>query len=558
MANAKSVVDERVESTGDHGTTSLSERDGVFAHAWFKLALIAAVFLALTTCCLFTPWARSFPLNDGGFWFVFASKITQAGYSLPTSVSFNGSELPVTYPPAAGYLLAGLSDLTGVGILRLQVWLPMTAYVIAVGIFTYLSFSYFASQSVAVLSSLLFPLLMYSHRWVVMGGGVSRGLGLVFQLWIWTVASQLGRRSGVWRHVLLGILLACLVLSHPIGALWGVLGRIILGWGAFQYLGLEVASCLLFLAPWLVVMWSRHGLEPYLHAFGSSGVFVNPLSALLFDPQRFAGGDLVLGGFLVFGLLTLICRGMFQLPILFVAGVVLDPRGLSLHNGAVVVCMTIAVGVVSSFEVMGGAHVRTTVTPSTPTAISAEVRRLVHIVGVFILGALLTQGVVRSWASTASIFTLSGKETIKDMLQYANRADSVGDVVFVGELGVGEGWPEWLAVLSGHRVLNLHQMTEWHGRFNNSIAMNLYASEYCCHSNSLLCPYKPSTPTDAFIIERGSCEVFRQRLLSHDACRELFVSPGFSRIACDGVKDAAVLVQGRRYQFPWPRDSFTK
>ena len=50
-----------------------------------------------------------FPVNDGGMFLAMTRAIVDAGWALPATVSWNGGDMPILYPPLAFY---------GVGVLE--------------------------------------------------------------------------------------------------------------------------------------------------------------------------------------------------------------------------------------------------------------------------------------------------------------------------------------------------------------------------------------------------------------------------------------------------------
>src|SRR5438445_13138702 len=62
---------------------------------------------------LIPPLRTDFPLHDGGMFYVMIETIRREHYALPSSIPFNGTDIPFAYPPLAFFTAAALTDLTG-------------------------------------------------------------------------------------------------------------------------------------------------------------------------------------------------------------------------------------------------------------------------------------------------------------------------------------------------------------------------------------------------------------------------------------------------------------
>ena len=241
------------------------------------LALVAIFGLGL--------WVRAvhvlpagFPLNDGGLFYAMAEDIQRAGYALPEFSSYNDGTIPFVYSPLAFYFAALLDDLTPLSLLD-SIWLlPLVESVFVVGAFHLFARSLLSDRWAAIVATAAFAVVPRSFIWLIMGGGLTRALGLAFALLALREARRARTAEQWWRPALLGALyLACTVLAHleaaaflvaslPLFALFpprrrGVLALATIGLGG-----------LLFTAPWWGLVLARHGVEPFLAArdFGGS------------------------------------------------------------------------------------------------------------------------------------------------------------------------------------------------------------------------------------------------------------------------------------------------
>ncbi|MCQ3936976.1 MAG: hypothetical protein DPW18_08025 [Chloroflexi bacterium] len=220
--------------------------------------------------------ANGFPLNDGGMFYTMTQDLKANGYALPEFTTYNQADIPFAYPPFGFYAAALLSaPAPGSG---LWVFLYLPAFVNSLAMLAFYLFAreILNSRLTAVLAALFYVLLPHSFVWQVMGGGITRAFGMLFLLLTLWQAAQLFRNYKP-KHLALAILFgAGAVTSHPQTALHAALGGFLLflfyGRGKRSLLfavlvGLGVA---LLSAPWWGTALSRHGLEPFLSAGGTS------------------------------------------------------------------------------------------------------------------------------------------------------------------------------------------------------------------------------------------------------------------------------------------------
>ena len=129
-----------------------------------------------------------FPVNDGGLFVAMTRAIEDAGWSLPLTISWNGSELPFAYPPLGFYLSGGLSSLFGLELTDVFRWLPLVASALVVPAVFLLARELLRSDAGALVAALAYALAPVSYVWLVQGGGVTRAPGMLLAvLTIWQV-----------------------------------------------------------------------------------------------------------------------------------------------------------------------------------------------------------------------------------------------------------------------------------------------------------------------------------------------------------------------------------
>ena len=237
---------------------------------------ILAMAAVLRAIYVLTP---GFPLNDGGLFYVFARDIQAAGYALPEFSTYNDGTIPFAYPPLAFYLAALLDDLTPLSLLDVIWLLPMVESIALVGAFYLLARQLLRDRWTALLATTAFALLPRSFIWLIMGGGLTRALALTCAVLAIHQARQ-AAIEGRWQPAArASILLAATFLTTLETATWVSVSlplfvlfplqrrRVVL----LAAIGLGTAALVL---PWMLLVISDHGLDPFLAAreYGGSAI----------------------------------------------------------------------------------------------------------------------------------------------------------------------------------------------------------------------------------------------------------------------------------------------
>lgn len=233
----------------------------------------------------------SFPINDGGMFAVMIRELLNSGFVLPATTTYNHAGIPFSYPPLPFYVAAATVRLTGMAIPTVLRVVPFLANLATVIAFCWLARSLARSRSAAVMASLVFPLLPLAFKWQIMGGGLTRSLGLLFATLAIAAAHRLLVRGGTGRELVTTVLAAATVLCHPelaltcaaaFAVLWVIEGRHRRGAvsAAHVLLGVVVIT-----APWWGTIVARQGVAPFLNAAGTTTVSwadMGPLPLLSF------------------------------------------------------------------------------------------------------------------------------------------------------------------------------------------------------------------------------------------------------------------------------------
>jgi hypothetical protein len=207
--------------------------------------------------------------GDGGLIVVMVDDLRSAGLALPAVTSYNHADLPFVYPPLGLYTAAVLGELTSLSSLAVVRILALSLSLATLGAFALLAFR--VVPPVAAAGALAaYALMPHAYDGIVAGGGLTRGMGLLFALLAMFVAaspSGLSRRSAVFMGVLVGLS----ALSHPQAGLMAVSGSAVLAYrrhpasnAALLLVAAGVAG--LVVVPWLVAVAGEHGWAAVLEA----------------------------------------------------------------------------------------------------------------------------------------------------------------------------------------------------------------------------------------------------------------------------------------------------
>ncbi|MEX1294782.1 MAG: glycosyltransferase family 39 protein [Candidatus Limnocylindrales bacterium] len=236
---------------------------------------VAAVLVLLAVLYLVPVLSHDWPLADGGLFYAMIGDIIAVGFALPQTISYQQDIIPFAYPPLVFYLAAGVEELTGLGRADVMRLLPPLFTLVAVGTMYLLASELGPSRRHAALSMALFGALVSVSPAVtalIGGGGLPRSLGLALAiLAVWQGVRMF--KSGRWRNVALTALFAGLaVTTHPqagvflvvaLAAAWLTRWRTV---RAAVQLAIAAAASLLVVGPWLAVVISRHGIDPFISA----------------------------------------------------------------------------------------------------------------------------------------------------------------------------------------------------------------------------------------------------------------------------------------------------
>lgn len=304
----------------------------------FLLGVIGAIGLAFGLRAAHIV-ATNFPLNDGGLFYQMARDLQDSSFKLPEVTSYNSGSLPFTYSPLGLYTAAILDKLTPFSLMDLFRVLPLLYTTGTVAAFFLLAKRILPTRTAVIAATFAFGLVPRSFIWLLMGGGVTRGLGLMLAI---LALHEVHRTFTTFRMryaITAAVLSGATVLTH-LETGWFLAFSIALFFLAFGKERFSVTSAavigigtIVVASPWILAVLSMHGSSPFLAANSSGGsVFsggaitnyaLTSLARVISTSEPYFPLIAVLG---VVGLLSAVHRRLLVLPAWWVATILLDVR----------------------------------------------------------------------------------------------------------------------------------------------------------------------------------------------------------------------------------------
>jgi len=491
------------------------------------LALVAIFGLGL--------WVRAvhvlpagFPLNDGGLFYAMAEDIQRAGYTLPEFSSYNDGTIPFVYSPLAFYFAALLDDLTPLSLLD-GIWLlPLVESVFVVAAFHLFARSLLSDRWAAIVATAAFAVVPRSFIWLIMGGGLTRALGLAFALLALREARRIHAAEDWWRPALLGACyLALTVLAHleaaaflvaslPLFALLPPRRRGVLILGAIGLGGL------LLTAPWWSLVLARHGIEPFLAArdFGGSLLAQGTLDTMwlqLRDPI-FTGEPFfpLIGALGLLGAVYSIARGRVLLPAWWVLILLLNMRAFPTFAA---VPTALLVGVAVRWVIAPSLTRAVPSTDSAPPRWGGRWQRPAQYAGIaaIVVGALwfaILGALEDRRGDQRYLEALSSTEVAAMRWVEQRTPEDARFVVISRNRWFADRDGEWFPVLAERESVNTVQGYEWvDGEFVRRSILQFRARN--CRSENADClePINQRAPFDYVYVPPICCSALRASLL---------------------------------------------
>jgi hypothetical protein len=480
-------------SDGSRGATGISVSG---LNLGFSLLVITVIGAIVRLLPLF---GSPYPLNDGGLFVRMSQDLVANGFSIPATSTYNGEAIPFAYPPLGFFLTGALVRLTGASAVDLLHFVPALIATACIPAFYTMAAELLRSRWRGAIAAATFALLPRSYLWLIVGGGITRSLGLLFALMAIAAGVRMMRSHRMLDVVMTAVLSGLTLLAHPQAAVF--LGLSLLTLFGFHVFRGDARRALTNLvaagfgaaviaSPWILSVVMRHGWAPLLSA-GQSGLDLtaggSALLALAFTDAPVFDLLTALG---VLGIFLRIARRQWMIPLWLVLAVVVDPRA-----GTTFATVPLSLSVV---PVVGEILQRMVPGPrDAPATLETEpIPRLIfrHRAQAVLLALVLFAG-LRTTARTAvdpesPLFGLSQDQTTAMSWVQKNLDPGENVAVVTGKTWEVDYLSEWFPIISGHRSIATVQGSEWTGRDHFVARLAAYRQLQQC-----------ATLTDSCVIE---------------------------------------------------------
>ena len=439
----------------------------------------------------YTIYKVDFPIGDGGMFYIMVRDLQNINFHLPKYTTYNGNNIPFVYPPLPFFLYGIINLLTDIPILILFKWLPTIIFIICILFFFILSRIILKSYLLASISVLGFALHPTFFVWVIMGGGITRSLGLLFSLISLIFYYQLFTQRK-WHFILFSSISASLLtLSHPEWALQ-TFGIIFLIWLLNKpdlnslILGLStILLIIIFISPWWIVILKYHGINPIFYAFNSGfRNFVNilPLLMLTFSEYMYFP---IFSALALLGFLYNIIKRSYLLPLSMILPFFIDPR-IAPQIIIIPLCMLFSIGIINIILLLP-----IWIKNNIYIEFNHKNNETLNLIwnnnySKIILGYILTYLLLVSFAKSIIVSKNYLPNTVRESFNWImNNIPSKSKFYLItGDFGFEGNIREWFPALSNSYSVNTPQGTEWLNNFYDRLSSS-DPFEICNNQNNL-------------------------------------------------------------------------
>ena len=400
----------------------------------------------------------AFPLNDGGMFLDMIGDLQSNNFQLPLTTSYNASHIPFVYPPFGFYLTGVLSHLFSVPALHLLRWLPPFVSVAIIPTFFWASTVLSGSKLKAIVATSLYALSPGISDWLIMGGGITRGLGVLFLVFSLGFVHDLFVNGKATTYAFAVMCCSLTILSHPEAGLQ-LVGLCLLLWiffrrnlaGLWRAVAL-VISVLSVTSIWWLNILLRHGFSPLWSALhtGIRETLVASFFHTFFSTQGVLPLWPTLG---LVGIFVALKNRDFFPALALVTPFLLDPR-----NAPAVAIFPLLLLVAEGLVFLYEQHIR-----SLLLAPRKAIRQKLPLIIFSLVLLYMTSVSVTAIGRLANLaLTLDDRETMKWISQNTPPESSFLLITNTGQISpMTDAYQEWFPTLSNRKSVNTIQGLEW-------------------------------------------------------------------------------------------------
>lgn len=216
------------------------------------------------------------PAYEGGLYLQIAEEIIQSNYGFPKHIPYyHEGGIPFAYPPLMFYVIAFITDFTGIDPVSLELYIPGLVTIAYLIPYYFISKDLLGTSRKAGIASIFFAVTPLVLRWHISAGGIVRGVAMLFTLIGIYAGLKIFRTGSRWWLLPGTVLFTLTMLTHPVYTVfYGGTYLLLFAYydqtprgfvnGAIVAIGGVVLT-----VPWWFQIATTHGLDIYLTASGT-------------------------------------------------------------------------------------------------------------------------------------------------------------------------------------------------------------------------------------------------------------------------------------------------
>lgn len=454
-----------------------------------------------------------YPLNDGGLFFQMVVDLQDNHYQIPEYTTYNQSQIPFVYPPAPFFFVGLINSFLGFDLLQLFKYLPLVFNVFTIPIVSLLVYELTQNRQISLLATFLWSFALPSYQWQIMGGGITRSPALFFSLLSLVFISREFKTPSL-RNLLLASVFAALTLLSHFEIFWNTALCMAVFWlftsdkkkASISLLLIAISTLVLSLPYWLTI-FRHHEIGTILNSISSGefNIIKSVITLTLFNYMN-EFSFTIISALAFIGLLQLVAKKNYLLPIWFILVVFFDPRSVNrsaLLPLSIIAAMAIIDVILPTLVVAtAGADKKS---PNQSILLNPRIRMLYPI--------LLVITICTFYASLVESVDMNGLTRDEEQDLVWIRTNTSIDSEFV-VLSSSKIWQydhvaEWFPTITGRKSVNTVQGSEWLNRGNYTQKLSEYNQLKRCYYEYEGCVTKwlddTNLKADYLIVVKSPC-----------------------------------------------------
>lgn len=262
-------------------TTDWSRRSRDYFWLAIALCVGGAVYIAYLN-------THTHPAYEGGLYLQISEEIVQNGYALPKRIPYYlDSGIPFAYPPLMFYVIAVITDFTGIDPVSLELYVPGLVTIAYLIPYYFIAKELLESPRKAGIASIFFAVTPQVLRWHISAGGIVRAPAVLFMLAGVYVGLKLFRTENRWWVLPGTVLFTLTMLIHPVYTVFFGGTYLLLfayydrTWGGLLNGAVVAVGGIVLSAPWWFQVAATYGIDIYLTASGTHTGLTGGLDRIL-------------------------------------------------------------------------------------------------------------------------------------------------------------------------------------------------------------------------------------------------------------------------------------